>query len=67
MLAKWLNISGLIMDFVGVVFIWCFAKSVTGMTTPANIKHSGKQWRLEIGIALIAFGLAAQILSNFIG
>ena len=58
MLTKWMNIFGLLMDFVGVVFIWCFAKSVTGMTTPADIKRSGNQWRFEIGIALIAFSLA---------
>ncbi len=64
---NWSNVIGLVLEMAGVIFIWVFSKKITGMLTPADIKHSGQLWWFEVGILLIVFGVLAQLLGNFLG
>jgi hypothetical protein len=64
---NWFNVVGLVLEMVGVIMIWLFSKKITGMTTPADIKRSGFLCWFQIGIMLIAFGVASQLAGNFLG
>jgi len=58
---------GLLLDFVGVIFLLVYAMKTIGATTPADQDHVVSPWWWRLGYSLIAVGFLAQFIASLAG
>jgi hypothetical protein len=59
-----MNITGLILDFIGVVILLVYSERTQGATTPADRDYLAPSWWYRLGYELLGFGFLLQVVAS---
>jgi len=58
-----MNITGLILDFIGVVMLLAYSERTQGATTPADRDYLASSWWYRLGYGLLGLGFFLQVVA----